>query len=363
MSEIESVGGAGALTLRGSPPARDAYALAALMRGQGLPEPVLEKTAAWLSGESRQSPRTQSGYIKDLSWWLAYARARGIDPTDPEPSEADLYAAAIRESGLAPATRARRISAASSWYAYLVRAGVATRDPFGKGMERPKAPPKSSTRGMSVEEIERTLAYAKAKESKRTYALLVLMVNTAARVGGATGARAGDIGHDRGHMVIDLPVKGGSTKRFVLPPMAVDAINAYLAERGEDVDPDAPLFSTRTGKPLDQPFIFRLLRRVAGAAGVRHAAKLSPHSIRHSIITYLLSKGTPLHVVQDLAGHADPRTTRLYDQLAGSLDRSPAYEIGATIGAGVDQLAKAYADAAQPLPQLDNHTRTETDDE
>lgn len=312
------------------------------MRAHGLPGTALAKTAAWLSGERRQSPRTQAGYIRDLSWWLTYAAARGIDPTDPDPSEADLYAAALRDAGLADATRARRLSAASSWYAYLVRGGVATRNPFGDGMERPKAPTDSTTRGMSMEEVEKTLAYAKTNETARTYALLVLMVNTAARVSGATRTTVGSIGRDGGHATIDLPVKGGGTKRFVLPPVAVEAIDAYLAERGE-VTKDAPLLATRTGKPIDQPYVFRLIRRVAEAAGVPHADKLSPHSIRHSMATYLLSTGKPLHVVQDFLGHADPRTTRRYDRAAGNLDRSPAYELGATIAAGIDRYAEKYA--------------------
>jgi integrase/recombinase XerD len=359
VTELEPVAPTMPLALTGRAPARDAYALADLMRAQRLPDAALAKTAAWLSGERRQSPRTQAGYIRDLSWWLAYAVARGLDVTDPDPADADLYAAALRDAGLADATRARRLSAASSWYAYLVRAGIATRDPFGAGMERPKAPTDSTTRGMSEDEIERMLAYARAKESARTYALLTLMVNTAARVSGATQTTVGSIGHDSGHKVIDLPVKGGKTKRFLLPPMAVDAIDVYLAGRGE-VTPSAPLFATRTGKPIDQPYVFRLVRRVAKAAGVPHADKLSPHSIRHSIITYLLSKGKPTHIVQDFAGHADPRTTRRYDRAAGNLDRSPAYEIGAAMAAGVDRYAEAYAQDA-PLPRPEDLQKETTD--
>lgn len=341
-------------SLTGPAPAHNAHGLATLMRAYGLPESALAKTAAWLSGERRQSPNTQAGYIRDLSWWLTYAAARGLDVTDPDPSEADLYAAALRDAGLADATRARRLSAASSWYAYLVRGGIATGNPFGDGMERPKPPKDSTTRGMSVEEIERMLAHAKKHESARTYALLVLMVNTAARVSGATRTTVGNIGRDGGHATIDLPVKGGGTKRFVLPPLAAEAIDVYLTERGE-VAPDAPLFATRTGKPIDQPYVFRLIRRVAKAAGIPHADKLSPHSIRHSIATYLLSTGKPLHIVQDFLGHADPRTTRRYDRAAGNLDRSPAYELGATLAAGIDRFTETYTRSEDPtLPKEPN---------
>jgi integrase len=178
-------------------------------------------------------------------------------------------------------------------------------------------------------------------------------------VSGATRTTVGSIGHDRGHAVIDLPWKGGKTKRFPLPPVAVEAIDAYLAERGEAAK-DAPLFVTKTGRPIDQPYVFRLIRRVAKAAGIPHADHLSPHSLRHSVITYLLSTGKPLHVVQDFAGHADPRTTRRYDRAAGNLDRSPAYELGATLAAGIDRYAEAYAQDT-PLPRPEDLQKETTD--
>lgn len=328
--------------LTGTAPARNAHELADMMRAQGLPAAVLETTAAWLTGERRQSAATQNGYIRDLSWWLAYLASRGIDPAAADPTDADLYAAALRSVGLADSTRARRLSAASSWYAYLHRAGVVERNPFGKGMERPKVSQVSSTRGLSEDELERILAYAAARETSRTYALLALMIATGCRVSSLTGATVEDLGRDRGHSVIDLPVKGGKTKRFVLPPLATDALERYLTDRGDE---PGPLFATRNGKPIDQPYVFRLLRRVAKAAGVSGADKISPHSLRHSVATLLLGRGHALHVVQDFLGHADPRTTRRYDQARESLDRSPAYDLGTALAAGVARHASAYDQA------------------
>lgn len=330
------------LALTGPAPARTAHELAGVLRRQGLGVEMLAKTAAWLSGERRQSPNTQAGYIRDLSWWLTYAAARGLNPADVDPSEADLYGAALREAGLSNATRARRLSAASSWYNYLVRAGLADRNPFGVGMERPAVAKASTTRGMSEAELETMLAYAKVRESARTYALLTLMVATGARVSSATRTAVDDIGRDSGHAVIDLPTKGHKTKRFVLPPVAVDAVESYLSERG-DLAAGTPLFATRTGNPIDQPYVFRLIRRVAQAAGIPQAGQLSPHSIRHSVATILLDKGYPLHVVQDFLGHADPRTTRGYDLGRESLKRSPAYDLGNSLAAGIDRYAPAFA--------------------
>lgn len=292
----------------------------------------MEATAAWLSSERRASPATTNGYVRDVSWWIAYADARGLDIADVNPIEADLYAAALRAAGLADATRSRRLAAVSSWYRYVVRAGAATRNPL-LDMDRPTADDISKTRGLTKGELDRMLAHAHQSETSRTYALLCLLVVTACRVGGIVAVQVNALGYDAGNRVVDLPVKskgGTKTKRFIVPPYASVALDAYMAEYSHV---PGPLFRTKTGGPIDQPYIYRLVRRIAKAAGVLHWEALSPHSIRHSIATYLLEK-YPLHIVQDLLGHADARTTRRYDRARGLLDRSPAYALGAEFAQG-----------------------------
>src|SRR5579859_2511691 len=91
----------------GAPPARDPVALAALMRQAGIGEAGMAATAGWLSGERRQSGRTQAGYVEDLSRWVAWCMVRGIDPAAAPATAADLFAKSMRDAGLASATRAR----------------------------------------------------------------------------------------------------------------------------------------------------------------------------------------------------------------------------------------------------------------
>ncbi|TDD91132.1 tyrosine-type recombinase/integrase [Actinomadura rubrisoli] len=352
------VAAASTVVLRGPAPARTPHQLADLLAraagGAGLPAPVLRElgsaTGTWLQGERRSSPATQAGYIREVAWWLTWVIARALNPVDTSHIEADLYAAALRAQGLKNATRARRLSAVSSWYAYLNRTGLATRNPFGPGMDRPRVSQYSTTRGISADDMERMLAYAQVHETPRTTALLTLMFSTGCRVGSVTDTTVGSLGHDSGHRTIDLPVKGGTAKRFVLPPLAADAIDAYLKQRqeqGVSLSGGAPLFATRTGRPVDQPYVFRLVRRIAAAAGVQGADRLSPHSARHGVATVLLG-GHPLHVVQDFLGHANPATTRRYDEDRESLHRSPAYDLGQTLSAGVARHRRRYESEPDP---------------
>ncbi|WP_433469829.1 tyrosine-type recombinase/integrase [Spirillospora sp. CA-128828] len=301
--------------------------MASLLHAARMPEGGSRATAVWLVSGRRESDHTRAAYIRDVGWWVAWCLATGVDAGSPSTTAADVYMAELKASGLARATVGRRVAAVSSWYTYLVRKQCVAVNPFD-GAERPRLDTSTSTtRGMSREQMSALLAHAAQHETARTHALLWLMFATAGRIGSVLAARVQDLDQDRGHQVIDLTVKGGTTKRFVVPPAALAAIHAYLAERGHPED--GLLFVTRTGRALGQPYAWKLVNRVSHAAGI--AFKISPHSFRHSAITIALTDGRPLHVVQDFAGHADPRTTRRYDRARESLDRSPAYELAASV--------------------------------
>ncbi|MGW4822497.1 tyrosine-type recombinase/integrase [Streptomyces sp. NPDC004227] len=320
-----------AVTLRGTPPASTPAALLALLTEAGAGPAVLKATRSWMA--KRPSEHSRTAYAKDAAWWLAFCAASGTDPTRARPTDADDYETALRETGLAKSTRARRLAAASSWYGYLIRADVADRNPF-EGMERPSVSADDSpTRGLTAAQLAALLRYARDHESTRTYALLATLATTAGRIGSVLALTASRLGHDQGHRVADLVVKGDKTKRVVLVPLAVEAIDRHLD--GRSLETDDYVFATRTGRPMDEPAAFRLIRRVAKAANIPHHSALSPHSLRHSYATALLSKGVPLADVQDAMGHADPRTTRRYDRAAGALDRSPSYKMQDEINAAM----------------------------
>lgn len=322
------------VTLRGTPPASTPAALLELLDTAGAGHAVIKATRSWIN--RRPSEHSRTAYAKDASWWLAFCALNDVDPTRARPTDVDDYETALRETGLAKSTRARRLAAVSSWYTYLVRADVADRNPF-EGMERPSVSADDSpTRGLTPEQLATMLRYAREHESTRTYALLVTLATTAARIGSVLALTVGKIGEDEGHRVADLVVKGGNTKRVVLVPLAVDAIDRHRAGRRKRTTDY--VFATRTGKPMDEPAAFRLIRRVAKAAGIPHHAKLSPHSLRHSYATTLLDKDVPLHRVQDAMGHADPRTTRRYDRKAGALNRSPSYRMQEELTKAMDAI-------------------------
>ncbi|MGH9455122.1 MAG: tyrosine-type recombinase/integrase [Terriglobia bacterium] len=102
----------------------------------------------------------------------------------------------------------------------------------------------------------------------------------------------------------------------------------YIERAGLTQAPkDAPLFRAaigKTGKLADSAIhvndICRMMKRRLKDASL--PARLSPHSFRVAVITDLLEQGVSLEEVQHLAGHADPRTTRLYDRRQRKVTRN-----------------------------------------
>jgi short subunit dehydrogenase-like uncharacterized protein len=105
---------------------------------------------------------------------------------------------------------------------------------------------------------------------------------------------------------------------------AVTSPENYLGERDAD-----PIFITKTGRRMDEPAAWRLIRRLARQTAITSADRLNPHSLRHSFVTAALDAGVSLRDVQDAAGHADPRTARRYDRARHNLDRHATYAVTA----------------------------------
>jgi site-specific recombinase XerD len=301
------------------------------------PGDLADLTTAWLRNR-RLSPHTRLAYQRDVTAWLRWCSRRGIDPLTASFWHVNEYARELestvdgrRSRAVAPATVARRLSGLASWYEFLTRLRLVTVNPVA-GADRPRVDrDHSATVGLTADEVAALLAAADADDGPqalRNRAMLTLLADLGLRVGELVGLDLADLGHERGHRTVRFVGKGGKPRRRALAPSTAATLDAYLAERPPGAA-DGPLFVTATGARVDRAAVFRLVRRVARAAGIPAWASLSPHSLRHAFATTARAEGVPLEDVQDAMGHADPRTTRRYDRDRHNLDRDPAYRIAA----------------------------------
>ncbi|MET7968550.1 tyrosine-type recombinase/integrase [Micromonospora sp. NPDC005305] len=300
-------------------------------------------TEAWLRNR-RLSEHTRDAYRRDVAGWLSWCAGRGLDPLRASFLDVNAYGRELESTPrgrggrpLTPATVARRLSALSSWYDFLVKLRALEANPVAAA-DRPRVDrDHSATIGLTPDEVDALLAAADADTgptAARNRAAIALLADLGLRVGELVSLDLADLGAERGHRSVRFVGKGGKVRRRALTPGTAYAIDAYLAGRAaaEGVSVSeltGPLLATATGGRLDRHAVFRLVRRLAQAAGIPAWAKLSPHSLRHAFATTARAEGVPLEDVQDAMGHADPRTTRRYDRDRHNLDRDPAYAIWA----------------------------------
>lgn len=161
----------------------------------------------------------------------------------------------------------------------------------------------------------------------RDRAVIGVMVYTAVRAGAVAKLCRRDFYTDGRQSVFRFDEKGGKVRDIPARHDLEGFVREYLAAAG-DAAADAPLFRSAVGRTaklsesgMTENDVLRMVKRRLADAGLP-ADRLTCHSFRATTITDLLDQGVPLEDVQYLAGHADPRTTRLYDRRKKQVTRN-----------------------------------------
>jgi site-specific recombinase XerD len=158
----------------------------------------------------------------------------------------------------------------------------------------------------------------------RDRAILAVLIYTAARVGAVAKLTMKSLKHDGTQYSLRFSEKGGKAREIPVRHDLEQLLLGYIAAAGIT---EGPLFRTAfrrtrqlTTKAMSGIDICRMMKRRLKAAGL--PGQFSPHSFRVATVTDLLEQNVPLEDVQHLAGHADPRTTRLYDRRRRKVTRN-----------------------------------------
>lgn len=162
----------------------------------------------------------------------------------------------------------------------------------------------------------------------RDRAIMGILIYTAARRGAVANLCRKDFYTDGEQWAFRFLEKGGKSREIPARHDLQRAVRDYMAAAGiTDAADDSPLFRTAirrtktlTEKSMTPDDISRMVRRRMKDAGL--SSQFVAHSFRASTITNLLDQGVALADVQQLAGHADPRTTRLYDRTKKAVTRN-----------------------------------------
>jgi integrase/recombinase XerD len=156
----------------------------------------------------------------------------------------------------------------------------------------------------------------------RDRALIGVMVYSFARVSAVVGMRVEDYYQNGKRWWLRLHEKGGKRHDVPAHHLAEAYLDAYL-ERSAIADPKAPLFQSvdrarrLTGQELRRREALDMIKRRAKAAGLPPSTCC--HTFRATGITAYLSNGGTLEHAQQIAAHASPQTTKLYDRTADTI--------------------------------------------
>ncbi len=276
----------------------------------------------WIRSERRLADHTLEAYVRDLLGFIDFISGH-VGDTPTLKNFADLKAADFRAwlarramGGLAKSSTARALSAVRSFYRFLDRRDLAHNAAIGT-VRTPKqdhAVPKPLTTGEAASLIGHASAsHPEPWISLRDTAVLLLLYGSGLRI-----AEALDLDRGQAPMGDTLIVRGKGGKERLVPvlPVVREAIDAYLAASPYELGEDEPLFVGAKGGRLNPRLVQKLVQRLRGLLDLPDTA--TPHALRHSFATHLLSDGGDLREIQELLGHASLSTTQRYTAVDAS---------------------------------------------
>jgi integrase/recombinase XerD len=275
---------------------------------------------AYLEFERGLSRNTLEAYRGDLLQFGRFLEERGVSAIDASAVDVGDFLTRLATGDAehrpaSPATIHRKSACLRSFYRHLRREGVRDSDPTAtlSAPRRGRKLPQVLTRG----EVDRLLAQPRGTDPQalRDRALLELLYACGLRASEAIGLELGDV--DLDERVLRARGKGSKERLVPIGQAALKAMRIYL-ERGRPAlvkqRPETHLFVNFRGGQLTRQGLYKIVRRHAASAGL--ADRMSPHTLRHTFATHLLSGGCDLRSVQEMLGHADVSTTQLYTHLS-----------------------------------------------
>lgn len=295
---------------------------------------------AHLELERGLARNTLEAYRSDLAQFgrfLAERKLRACEAQREALSDylAELSTPSEERPAVSPATLQRKAACLRSFYRYLRREGLIEHDPTAdlRGPPRSRRLPKV----LSRDEISKLLAQPRGTDplALRDRALLELMYACGLRISEAVGLLVGDVDLEEGTLI----ARGKGSKERIVPVgrQALAAVDVYR-RRGRPalvgLSSESHLFVNHRGRGLTRQGLHRIIAQHARTAGLD--ARMTPHTLRHTFATHLLSGGCDLRSLQEMLGHADLTTTQIYTHL--SSDRLKDAYFGAHPRAHMAQL-------------------------
>ncbi|MEK7286530.1 MAG: site-specific tyrosine recombinase XerD [Nitrospirota bacterium] len=269
----------------------------------------------YLSVEKGLSRNSLSAYANDLKRFSAFLKEKEVTAIEQiKQGEVILFLEQLHEQGLAVASTTRIISTLRTFFKYLSLEGVIHHDPFAHIVSPKKGFRLPST--LSPQEVDALLALSKGENpiGIRDDTMIELLYATGLRVSELISLSISSVNLEAGFLVASG--KGAKDRVVPIGEIAISKIKNYMANARPKLSGKVyceTLFISQQGKGMSRQSFWKRLKNYGYAAGITRS--LTPHMLRHSFATHLLSGGADLRSVQLMLGHADISTTQIYTHL------------------------------------------------
>jgi site-specific recombinase XerD len=266
-----------------------------------------------------RNKNTRIAYYHAIGQFLAWCERAGFRHLeDIEPITVAAYIE--QHPGSAP-TLKQHMAAIRMFFSWLTEKGVLGMNP-AREVKTPRFSRKEGkTPAFARDEVRFLLGSIDTSDviGHRDKALLATLAYTCSRIGAVVNLKVEDYFQNGKRSVVRLSTKGGKEKEFPVNHVLEEILDDYLQASGLLAYPTGPLFPTTRGRSRELGIrtmtridAARMLRRRLSKAAV--VGKYSPHSFRATGLTRFLEEGGTLEAAQNIADHADSRTTKLYDR-------------------------------------------------
>ncbi|HUL78888.1 MAG TPA: tyrosine recombinase XerC [Vicinamibacteria bacterium] len=263
-----------------------------------------------LERERNASPHTIRAYAADLAQLTDHLRRElGREPSPPDADHLAIrgFLAELHRRGLSRSSSARRLAGLRTFFRYLCREGRLEANPA-----RLLATPRRERRIPAVLDEPQVQVLldvpGEGFEAVRGRAILEMLYATGTRCAELVSVDVGEV--DLEARMVRVLGKGSRERIVLFGQRAQEALRAWLRARASRRPrTDALFLNARGGRLTDRSVRALVARRVEQVALAR---RCSPHTLRHSFATHLLTRGADLRAIQELLGHASLGTTQRY---------------------------------------------------
>jgi len=268
---------------------------------------------AFLKHEKNASPHTIAAYERDLRQLANYLEERRVELREVDNVILRGFLATLQEKKNKKSTIARKLAAVRSFFQFCMKKKWVEDNP-AKIVATPKQEEHVPT-FLSEDEMAKILDLPQSRQplDLRDRAVLELLYATGIRVSELVGISLNDVNFSERL----IRVRGKGKKERIVPfgRKAEESMAFYIRARHQinKGGIEEALFLNYRGERLTSRSVERIVDKYIHLTALRR--KISPHSLRHSFASHLLSRGADLRVIQELLGHESLATTQKYTHI------------------------------------------------